>query len=140
MRNYDDIIHLPHFVSKNRHHMSNNDRAAQFAPFAALTGYSETIAEATRLTECFIELSDEEKEELDQKIKILENHLQEQPEVTIVYFVEDMKKSGGAYLSTTARIRRVDLVEGQLIATDKRHFAISEIRRLDSPLFKGLYD
>ena len=75
MRNYDDIIGLPRFVSKSRPHMSNNDRAAQFAPFAGLVGFGESISEASRMTECFMELSEEEKQELDRKIRILESHL-----------------------------------------------------------------
>ncbi|MBQ6560039.1 MAG: hypothetical protein IJL85_04320 [Erysipelotrichaceae bacterium] len=140
MRNYDDIIDLPHFVSKNRHQMEINERAAQFAPFAGLVGFGESISEASRLTDCFIELSDEEKQELDQKFQILENHLKEQPEVKIEYFVKDEKKSGGAYMSTTAVIRRVDLVERRLIAMDKRSFSFDDIRDLESPLFQELYD
>ena len=140
MRNYDDIIDLPRFVSKNRPHMSNNDRAAQFAPFAGLVGFGESISEASRLTECFVELSEEEKQELDQKFHILESHLKEQPEVKIEYFVEDEKNSGGAYMSTTAVIRRVDLVERRLIAVDKRSFSFDDIRNLESPLFQELYD
>ena len=140
MRNYDDIIDLPRFVSRNRHHMSNNDRAAQFAPFAGLVGFGEAISEAGRLTECFVELSEEEKQVLDQKFQILESHLKEKPEVKIEYFVQDEKKSGGAYQSTTALVRRVDLVSRQLIATDKRVFSFDDIRDLKSPLFKELYD
>ena len=140
MRNYDDIIDLPRFVSKNRPHMSNNDRAAQFAPFAGLVGFGESISEASRLTECFVELSEEEKQELDRKFHILEEHLKEQPEVQIEYFVQDEKKSGGAYVSTTAVIRRVDLVEHLLIAADKRSFSFHDIRDLESPLFKELYE
>ncbi len=140
MKNYDDIIGLPRFVSKNRPHMSNNDRAAQFAPFAGLVGFGESISEASRLTECFVELSEEEKQELDQKIRILESHLKERPEVKIEYFVEDEKKSGGAYVSTTAVIRRVDLTERVLIAVNKRSFPFALIRDLESPLFKELYE
>ena len=140
MRNYDDIIDLPRFVSKNRPHMSNNDRAAQFAPFAGLVGFGESISEASRLTECFVELSEEEKQELDQKFQILESHLKEWPEVKIEYFVQDEKKSGGAYVSTTAVIRRVDLVERVLIATDKRSFSFDVIRDLESPLFQELFE
>ena len=140
MRNYDDIIDLPRFVSKNRSHMSINDRAAQFAPFAGLVGFGESISEASRLTECFVELSEEEKQELDQKFQILESHLKEWPEVKIEYFVQDEKKSGGAYVSTTAVTRRVDLVERVLIATDKRSFSFDVIRDLESPLFQELFE
>ena len=140
MRNYDDIIGLPRFVSKNRSNMSINDRAAQFAPFAGLVGFGESISEASRLTECFVELSEEEKQELDQKFQILESHLKQRPEVKIEYFVQDEKKSGGAYVSTTAVIRRVDLVERVLIATDKRSFSFDVIRDLESPLFQELFE
>ena len=89
---YDDIIDLPRFVSKNRPHMSDYDRAAQFAPFAALTGYGETIREAARMTESFKEPDDTEKEILDMKLSVLENHLAECPELRILYYVPDEKK------------------------------------------------
>ena len=81
---YEDIIGLPHFVSKNRRHMSLSDRAAQFAPFAALTGYEESISETARLTETEIEPGEAEREELDLKLKIIAEHINERPQISMV--------------------------------------------------------
>ena len=108
---YDDIIDLPHHVSPTRKRMSMTDRAAQFSPFAALTGYEAAITETGRLTDCQIDLDVDGKAMLDEKLRLLAAHLQEQPEVTITYFVPDERKSGGAYVDKTCRVRRIDLRE-----------------------------
>ena len=86
---YDDIIHLPHFVSQNRKHMSLHDRAAQFAPFAALSGYDESIRETARLTDHEDELSESSLNELDMKLQIIRLHIKEQPLITVTYFIPD---------------------------------------------------
>ena len=132
--NYDDIIDLPHFVSKNRPHMSQYDRAAQFAPFAALTGYGETIKEAARMTEPFQELSDTEKEILDMKLSILQNHLDELPELRILYYVPDEKKKGGSYVEKLIRIRKIDIQKRVIVSSDKEEFEIRSIRDLNGDL------
>ena len=93
---YDDIINLPHHVSKTRPQMSMVDRAAQFSPFAALTGYDAAIKETGRLTDEKVNLSEEEKEALDRKQQILMEWLGDHPALTITFFVPDEKKSGGA--------------------------------------------
>ena len=132
---YDDIIDLPHFVSKNRPHMSDYDRAAQFAPFAALTGYGDTIKEAARLTDSFKELSETEKEILDIKLTILQNHLQDEPEIEVLYFVPDEKKKGGSYSEKRIRVRKIDTQRKAIISADKEEFEIKAIRDLNGELF-----
>ena len=133
-RKYDDIIDLPHFVSKNRPHMSEYDRAAQFAPFSALTGYGETIKEAARTTEAFHELSDTEKEILDMKLSILQNHLDEMPELRILYYVPDEKKKGGSYVEKLIRVRKIDIQKRAIVSLDKEEFEIRSIRDLNGEL------
>jgi hypothetical protein len=131
---YDDIIDLPHFVSKNRPHMSDYDRAAQFAPFAALTGYGETIREAARMTEPFREPGDTEKEILDMKLYVLENHLAECPELRILYYVPDEKKKGGSYVEKLIRVKKIDTQKKVVVSTDKEEFDIGMIRDLNGEL------
>ena len=97
-KKYSDIIDLPHHVSTKHPHMSPEDRAAQFSPFAALTGYDDAIRETGRLTERRVELDDEELARLDEKFHILQEHLEEQPVVRFTYFKPDMRKEGGAVL------------------------------------------
>jgi len=106
--NYDDIINLPHHVSKKHPQMSMRNRAAQFAPFAALTGHSAAIEETARLTDSQIELADEDNEILNQKMAFLRENLHERPIVTVTYFVEDNKKSGGAYKTTECPLKDID--------------------------------
>lgn len=113
--NYDDIIGLPHHVSQRHPHMPVSDRAAQFAPFAALTGYGDVIKETARLTEARPELSEDEREELDYKLRTILRDPGENPEITITYFVPDTRKSGGAYRKAAGRIRTVDEAEDEII-------------------------
>ena len=119
MNKYDDIINLPHHVSSTRKPMTLCNRAAQFAPFAALTGYDDAIKETSRLTEKKIEISDELKNELNQKIKFISDNINLKPKVTITYFVSDNKKSGGVYKTISGNVRRIDEVEKCLLFTNK---------------------
>ena len=119
MNKYDDIINLPHHVSKTRKPMTMYNRAAQFAPFAALTGYDDAIKETSRLTDKKIEISDELKNELNQKIKFISDNINLKPKVTITYFVSDNKKSGGVYKTISGNVRRIDEVEKCLLFTNK---------------------
>lgn len=105
---YDDIICLPHHVSAVRQRMSMIDRAAQFSPFAALTGYDGIIREIGRLTDQAVELAADGKAMLDEKLRHLSDHLDEEPEVAITYFVPDERKRGGAYVNVTGRLRKID--------------------------------
>lgn len=115
---YEDIIHLPHHVSTVHPHMPVSDRAAQFAPFAALTGYGDVIKETARQTDAKPELSEDEKEILDYKIQLACGLSGEKPGVVITYFVPDEKKSGGAYHTAGGRIRRINSDAGQLVLED----------------------
>ena len=110
---YADILHLPHHQSANRPHMSLYDRAAQFSPFAALTGFDGVIAETGRMTERKIELSEYERALLDQQLIRIDEELRKEnhPEITVVYFVPDPRKAGGAYEEYAGYVRNIDAVE-----------------------------
>lgn len=127
MNKYDNIINLPHHVSKTRKPMSLYNRAAQFAPFAALTGYDDAIKETARLTEERIELSDELKNMLNQKIKLIIENIKLQPEVAITYYVPDNKKSGGVYKTISGNVKRIDEVEKCIIFTNKLKIKVSDM-------------
>ena len=105
---YDDIIHLPHPVSKTHPRMSMIERAAQFSPFAALTGYGAAIKETARLTDRKLELDEETQALLDLRQHFLLEHLAQRPEVTITYFEPDTRKEGGSYQTITARVKKLD--------------------------------
>ena len=134
---YEDIINLPHHVSPKRPQMSMQDRAAQFSPFAALTGYEDAIKETGRLTDVEIELSDEDRELLDQKQQYLQEHIGDRPEITITYFVPDEKKSGGAYISISGRMKRVDEYARQFVLTDGKKIPLDDIIDIRSDCFHG---
>jgi len=106
--NYDDIINLPHHVSTRHPQMSMMNRAAQFAPFAALTGHSSAIEETARLTNTQIELPDEDSEILNQKMAYLREAINEHPTISITYFEPDKKKAGGKYKSTKGQLQNID--------------------------------
>ena len=114
---YDDIIHLPHHTSPTRPRMSLHDRAAQFAPFAALTGHEAAVAEAGRLTEPKIELAQDSRAELDAALQQL-RAMPEQPEIVITYFRADRYKEGGAYITRPTRLRSIDSVRHCLTLED----------------------
>ena len=117
-KKYGDIIHLPHHVSSVHPHMPVSDRAAQFAPFAALTGYGDVIKETARQTDEGPDLSEDEKQELNYKIQLACALPGEKPEIVLTYFVQDEKKSGGAYQTARGKIRRIDPDAGQIILED----------------------
>lgn len=135
---YDDILHLPHHVSDTRPRMSMIDRAAQFSPFAALTGYDAAIRETGRLTDERIELSEECHAALDRKQQFLTEHISDHPEISVTYFVHDERKSGGAYVTVTGQVKRVDEYERQLILLDGSKIPLDEIMELESELFREL--
>lgn len=115
---YDDIINLPRPVSKKHPPMPMSKRAAQFLPFAALTGFEGEIAETGRLTQAAPELGEDALVALDRQLALLRRRLPEQPEVTITRFVPDEKKDGGQHETLTGRVRRLDEIERALILTD----------------------
>ena len=133
---YNDIIDLPHHVSTTRPRMSMIDRAAQFSPFAALTGYDAAIRETGRLTDERIELSEESRAALDRKQQILLDNLADHPEVSVTYFVPDERKSGGAYVTVTGRVRRIDEYRRRLLLMDGRNISLDEISDLSGELFR----
>lgn len=133
---YEDIIQLPHHVSKTRPQMSMIDRAAQFSPFAALTGYDAAIKETGRLTDEKTELGDEEKDLLNRKQQFLTSILRDRPEITVTYFVPDERKSGGAYVTTTGKLRRIDEVERFLVMTNGQKILLDDIANMEIDGFK----
>lgn len=134
-RNYDDIIELPHHVSAVHPQMSLADRAAQFSPFAALTGHEEAILETARLTEEFIELDEGRKEQINEKLKYLRENQAEKPEITVTYFQKDIRKNGGAYVTVRGQVKRIDEYECQVILTDGTGIAMEQIFSIEGELF-----
>lgn len=118
MSKYDDIINLPHHVSKNRTPMSMENRAAQFAPFAALTGHDEALAETARLTTPKKLLSDDEMASLTRKLACVIEQVPGQEEYSFVYFVPDAQKEGGKYVSKTGTVKKYDEVARALTLSD----------------------
>ena len=133
---YADIIHLPHHVSQNHPQMPMLDRAAQFAPFAALTGYEAVVGETARLTASKRELDAQEAEELNRQLAVVIEHLSERPEVTVEYFVPDERKSGGAYVTVTGRVRHVSLPERILVMEDGTVIGLEDIAAISGFQFE----
>lgn len=134
-KRYDDIIDLPHHVSLSRPHMERSDRAAQFSPFAALTGYESAVKETARLTEQRVELDENEREALDKKQAVLAARLGEQPEITVTYFVADERKEGGSYVTARGRVKKIQSYEGMLIFEDGERILVEDIVDMDGGIF-----
>ncbi len=132
---YDDILYRSRPVSTAHPPMSRADRAAQFSPFAALTGYEAAVRETARLTQGRITLSEEEKESINRVLLYLQDHLSEQPPVLVTYFLPDQKKDGGAYLTLRGTLRRIAPLERQLLLTDGTQIPIDNITQLQCPSF-----
>lgn len=130
MESYEDILYLEHHVSKKHPQMSIYNRAAQFAPFAALSGHEEAIAETARLTEGKIELDDYEKLKLNEKVYILQERIAEVPEVCITYFCPDEKKTGGTYLTISQGLKKICPQERLLIMADDTKIRMEDILEL----------
>ena len=124
---YDEIINLPHHVSKTRPQMPMSDRAAQFAPFAALTGYESAIKETGRLTDEKIELDEEALTALDRKYQLLMDTLDDAPEVTIIYFQPDERKAGGQYVSATGTVKKVDTFGRRILLQDGTRIPLDSV-------------
>ena len=138
MKDYNKIINLPHHQSATRKRMSNYDRAAQFAPFAALTGHDEAIKETARLTDDCIEMGEDRLGELSAKIQLLIDKLPEQPEITVVYFVPDERKSGGSYAEKTGVVRIIDEYERKLVFYDSDKILIDRVADFKGEIFSQL--
>lgn len=127
MGKYDDIINLPHHISKKHPRLSIEQRAAQFAPFAALTGFEDEIKETARTTESRIELDEEEKKKINNILQKIKSKIYEKPQVAITYFVPDLKKNGGEYKTKIGNIKKIDEDNRLIIFEDKTKISIKEI-------------
>ncbi|MBS6458214.1 MAG: hypothetical protein KH544_09640 [Firmicutes bacterium] len=124
---YDEIMGLPHHVSTTRPQMPMSDRAAQFAPFAALTGYDSAIKETGRLTDERIELDEEALTALNRKYQLLMDTLDDAPEVTIIYFQPDERKAGGQYVSATGTVKKVDTFGRRILLQDGTRIPLDSV-------------
>ena len=131
MGKYDDIIDLPHHVSATRPHMPMIDRAAQFSPFAALSGYEDAVKETARLTDERPELTEDEKALLNNQLQRLADSIDRQPQVTLTYFQPDQKKAGGAYVTVTGRLKKIDDYESALILAGGARILIENILSIE---------
>ena len=135
---YDDIIDLPHHVSMKHAHMPMKDRAAQFSPFAALTGHSDALDETARLTSRRIELSEDEKIVLDRRMKIVMDSVLKDMEFTFIYFVPDIHKEGGRYRSLKGKVKKINLSKSLIYIEDGTRINIKDIIKIDSEIFKEI--
>lgn len=139
---YEDIIHLSHHVSARHAQMPLADRAAQFSPFAALTGYDQAIRETARLTDSFAELDEQQREKLDKQLQILKaqtgNFLHGEPEIGVTYFKPDAAKEGGAYATVTGKVNRVDEYRRQILFTDGTALPMETLFSMEGELFKDM--
>lgn len=129
--NYDDIKHLTRPQYDDLHPMSMHDRAAQFSPFAALVGYGDAVAETARLTDSRAELTEDEMSLLNANLNRLLDSLDEQPQISVIYFVPDEKKSGGKYVEKHGVVRIFDSYAQELVFTDKTRINIQAISRIE---------
>ncbi len=134
---YDDLLYLPHPTSQKHPRMSRLDRAAQFSPFAALSGFEGAVRETARLTEARIELGEDELAELDERLRLALAWADDPPVVSVTWFQPDERKAGGAYVTTQGRIRKVDTVKRVLLLEDGGKIPVDEIVALDSEIFNG---
>ncbi len=135
---YDDIINLPHHVSSIHPQMPIADRAAQFSPFAALTGHDAAIKETARLTNRRVELDENSKSILNEKFQMIVENLQNQPAVTITYFLPDDKKEGGSYISVAGSVKKIDEYKRRIIMADGSIIPIDEVFDIDGELFRNI--
>lgn len=132
---YEDIVNLPPHISKKYPQPTMADRAARFAPFAAITGYEEMVLEEARVTEDWVELDEETKTVLNEKLQIIMEYIRDEPVIKFTYFEPDKKKSGGAYISLTGTVKRIDEYERCVIMTDGAKILIDCIFGIESDLF-----
>ncbi len=139
---YDEIMGLPHHVSRTRPQMPMSDRAAQFAPFAALTGYDDAVEETGRWTDDRIELSEGELAALNRKYQVLREYLRSHPEgapeVIFGYFQPDERKAGGAYLTVTGRVKKLDEYRRRIVLEDGTVLPMADITDVSGEMFASL--
>ena len=139
---YEDMLKLPHHVSAKHPHMPLPDRAAQFSPFAALTGYDTAIQETARQTDSCVELDEEQKQRLDERLRLLLSKMAEdpyrEPLIRATYFQPDARKSGGEYISVCERVKKIDRDYRHILFIDGTTLPIENLFSLEGDLFKGL--
>ena len=135
-KEYGDIINLPHPESRKHKRMSMRDRVAQFSPFAALTGHDAAIKETARLTDAFVDLDETMKVNLDEKLVLILEKLNEKPIVTITYFLKDERKDGGSYEVAEGWIRKVDFYERVIVMGDRSRILLDYVVDIDSDVFR----
>lgn len=132
---YMHILNLSHPTSSQHPRMSASDRAAQFSPFAALTGYDGAVRETARLTDRRIELSEEEKERLNKKLEMIQANISHDEIIEFTYFVPDKKKNGGSYVSSSGKVKRLDSNQGLVVLTDHTVIELEQILSIEGKLF-----
>lgn len=135
---YDDIIGLPHFTSQAHPRMPPENRAAQFAPFAALVGYDAAVQETARLTDRKIELDDDEKQLISGKLQRLQDNIEKLPEAVFTYFQPDKKKHGGAYTVITGNVKKVDEYGRVIVLASGEAIPIDDVLAIEGELFRGM--
>lgn len=133
---YDDIINMEHHKSKKHPPMSLYARSAQFASFAALTGYEDAVRETAREVMERIEIDDELKNILDGKIQLLSEQINKKPEVIFTYFIPDLTKDGGTYISVAGIVKKIDTYNQNIILEDKTEIPINDILDITGEVFK----
>ena len=133
---YDRIIHLLPPEPTVRPRMAIEKRAAQFAPFAALTGYEESVAEEARLTEEKLELSEDMIDMIDARLAVIQHHIKEQPNIAVTYFIPDNKKAGGRYVTVSGNVKMLDRIERAIIMADRTEIPIEDVRYIEGDLFR----
>lgn len=139
-KNYDDIIQLPRHVSKTRPKMPVANRAAQFSPFAALTGFEAAVKETARLTDERVELDESVKYALSDKLQVIAERMKECSEIWVTYFQPDEKKAGGAYITVTCTVKKIDEYERVITMIDGTAVPIDEIINIDGEIFDIMWD
>ena len=127
IKKYEDIINLPHHISSKHPQMSLEERSAQFAPFAALTGYEDCVEETARLTDDRIDMSEDIKEILNEKIRTIIKIIDKNPKIILTYFIPDNKKSGGNYVTIEEKIKKIDEINQELILINGKKIKINDV-------------
>ena len=135
---YEDIVNLPPHISKKHPQPTMLERAARFAPFAAITGYEEMVLEEARVTEERVELEEGTLAELNERLNMIHESLESEPVIQITYFEPDKKKAGGAYVTISGVVKRIDEYERYVLMTDGKKISIDQIFGLESKLFDSL--
>lgn len=135
-KKYDDIINLTYNKSDKRPHMSNYDRAAQFSPFSALTGHDLAIRETARITDEKKDLDDSQKEQINRKINYIQEHIKDNPQIVVTYFLHDKYKNGGKYVKLKGKVKMIDEYQKVIKMVDNKIVSIEDIFDIESELFK----